>query len=305
MFRLVSWHKWQNTVLCAVVAALVALGVAETLVLRRQAVLTTANPQEYAAVVPIVMYHGVLDDKSRAGTYVITPAELEADLKVIRDNGYTTVTMQDLLNYVDNGTPLPEKPIMLTFDDGYYNNYLYADPLLARYGMKAVLSPVCKWTALYSDTPAQSGHAIYSHVTWEDLQAMAASGRWEIQNHSYDMHYCETGKRKGTLRRADETAAQYENALREDLSTAQRLLTTLAGVTPTTFTYPYGAMCDEALPIIKSLGFRATFTCESRVNRITREADCLYGLGRYLRPSGTPSEAYFERIFAAVDKAKK
>jgi hypothetical protein len=93
--------------------------------------------------------------------------------------------------------------------------------------------------------------------------------------------------------------------LKADLTTAQQQLTTLAGVTPTAFTYPYGAMCDEALPIIKALGFRATLTCESRVNRITRDAECLYGLGRYLRPADSASDAYFDRIFSAVEKAKK
>lgn len=305
MFRLISWHKWQNTVLCAAVAVLVAIGVADTLATRREMSAATAPTDGDSVYVSIVMYHGVLNDKSRQGQYIITPAQLESDLKIIKERGYTTVVMQDLLDYVDNGTPLPDKAIMLTFDDGYYNNYLYADPLLERYGMKAVISPVCKWTEFYSDTPGQSDHAIYSHITWEEIREMAASGRWEIQNHSYDMHYCEAGKRKGTLRRASETLEAYETALRTDLSTAQQHLTALAGVTPTTFTYPYGAMCAEALPIIKELGFRATFTCESRVNRITRDADCLYGLGRYLRPAGTSSKAYFDRIFAAVDKAKK
>lgn len=306
MVRLISWHKWQNAVLCAVVAVLVAVGIGETAISRHEAALAASTAKNESAVfVPIVMYHGVLDDTSRQGQYIITPAQLEADLQTIRQSGYTTVVMADLIDYVDNGTPLPEKPIVLTFDDGYYNNVLYADPLLGRYGMKAVISPVCKWTEFYSDTPAQSDHAIYSHVTWEEIGAMAASGRWEIQNHSYDMHYCEAGKRKGTLRRASETVEAYEAALREDLTTAQHQLTALAGVTPTTFTYPYGAMCDEALPIIKELGFRVTLTCESRVNRITRNANCLYGLGRYLRPAGITSKAYFDRIFTAVDKAKK
>ena len=304
MFRLISWHKWQNTVLCSVMAVLVAIGIGETVVSRHQAALAASTAKNAGTVcLPIVMYHGVLDDASRQGQYIISPAQLEADLQYIQQNGYTTVTMADLLAFVDNGTPLPERPIMLTFDDGYYNNYLFADPLLERYGMKAVISPVCKWTEFYSDTPGQSDHAIYSHITWEEIRAMAASGRWEIQNHSYDMHYCEAGKRKGTLRRASETVEDYAAALRADIATAQQHLTTLAGVNPTTFTYPYGAMCDEALPIIKELGFRATLTCESRVNRITRDADCLYGLGRYLRPAAITSEAYFDRIFTAVEKA--
>ena len=160
MFRLISWHKWQNAVLCAVVAVLVVIGIADTLATRR-AMTAAAVPADVDSVfVPIVMYHGVLDDTSRQGQYIITPTQLEEDLKIIKERGYTTVVMQDLLDYVDNGTPLPDKPIMLTFDDGYYNNYLYADPLLKRYGRKAVISPVCKWTEFYSDTPGQSDHAI-------------------------------------------------------------------------------------------------------------------------------------------------
>lgn len=297
MFKLISWHKWQNVVLCTVVAALVTVGIVETAVDHRAATPAATEAKTADTVqLPIVMYHGILDDPSRQGQYVITPAQFEEDLKELQKRGYVTVTMADVLDFVDNGTPLPDKPIMLTFDDGYYNNYLFADPLLERYGMKAVLSPVCKWTEVYSDTPGQSDHAIYSHVTWQEIREMIESGRWEIQNHSYDMHYCEAGKRKGTLRRTSETAQDYEKALRMDLSTAQRQFTALAGVTPTTFTYPYGAMCDEALPIIKDLGFRATLTCESRVNRITRDAECLYGLGRHLRPSGIDSAAYFAKM---------
>ena len=306
MFGLFSWHKWKNTLLCGLVAALVAFGVGETVVERHDAARAAASAYNEGVVfLPIIMYHGVLDDAKRQGQYVISPTMLENDLAYIRENGYETIVIQDLIDYVDNGTSLPQKPIMLTFDDGYYNNFLYAFPLLQKYGMKAVLSPVCKWTEFYSDTPSQSDHAIYSHVTWQEMREMVDSGLVEIQNHSYDMHYCVTGKRKGALKRASETVEQYQAALREDLSTAQAHLTALVGVTPSAFTYPFGAMCDEALPIIEELGFRATLTCESRVNRVTRQADSLMGLGRYLRPDGTDSKTYFDRIFAAVDKAKK
>ena len=168
-----------------------------------------------------------------------------------------------------------------------------------------MISPVAYWSEHYSARPEEQDRPAYSHLTWAQLREMVDSGVWEIQNHSYDMHYCVTGKRKGALKRASETVEQYQAALREDLSTAQAHLTALVGVTPSAFTYPFGAMCDEALPIIEELGFRATLTCESRVNRVTRQADSLMGLGRYLRPDGTDSKMYFDRIFAAVDKAKK
>ena len=86
-----------------------------------------ANSEDYIEV-PIIMYHSILKDSSRSNKYTVTPAVLEEDLKYIKDKGYTTVTIADLISYVYNDTPLPEKPIVLTFDDGHYNNYGYLFP---------------------------------------------------------------------------------------------------------------------------------------------------------------------------------
>ena len=74
--------------------------------------------------VPILMYHSILRDSARqGGKYVISPAVLAADLDALQEKGYTAVTVSDLLAYVQDGADLPEKPVMITFDDGYYNNY--------------------------------------------------------------------------------------------------------------------------------------------------------------------------------------
>ena len=85
----------------------------------------------------------------------------------------------------------------------------------------------------------------------------------------------------------------------------QRLLAEHTGVTPTAFAYPYGAMCADAAEVIRSMGFRATLSCESRVCRITHDPECLTALGRYLRPAGVDSRTYFDRIDAAVAEACK
>ena len=88
----------------------------------------TVMAEDPGVRVPVIMYHAVMDDASRLGKYVISPEELESDFKWLSENGYTAVLSEDLINYTENGAALPEKPILLTFDDGYYNNYLYAYP---------------------------------------------------------------------------------------------------------------------------------------------------------------------------------
>ena len=81
---------------------------------------------------------------------------------------------------------LPEQPILLTFDDGFYNNYSLALPLLEQYDMCAIVSVVGQFTdELAPESPHEDS---YSYLTWEDLQALLDSGRVELGSHTYQMH---------------------------------------------------------------------------------------------------------------------
>ncbi len=241
---------------------------------------------------PIIMYHGILKEEKRQGKYVISPQLFEQDLRYLQEQGYNTVVMQDIIDYVMEGKPLPDNPIMLTFDDGYYNDYVYAFPLLREYNSKMVFSPIGRYTDQYSESSEHNAN--YSHATWDDINEMIGTGLVEVQNHTYNMHANEGG-RKGCMRKKGEAVEEYQRVLREDVEKMQNRMREMTGITPTTFTYPFGAMSKEALPVLKELGFQATLTCESRMNTLTRDPDCLYGLGRYLRPSGTDSKTYFTK----------
>ena len=90
--------------------------------------------------IPILMYHSISKDASGENEYTISQSRFEGDLKWLRDNGYTTIFPSQLAAYVNEGAMLPAKPVIISFDDGFANNYLYAYPLLQRYNMKAVIA---------------------------------------------------------------------------------------------------------------------------------------------------------------------
>ncbi|OKZ60767.1 MAG: hypothetical protein BHV96_01615 [Clostridium sp. CAG:354_28_25] len=251
-----------------------------------------ANSEEYIKV-PIIMYHSILKDPSRSNKYTVTPSVLEEDLKYIKDNGYTTVTISDLISYVYDDTPLPEKPIVLTFDDGHYNNYGYLFPLLEKYDMKAVISIVGSYTDKFTET--DEANLNYSYLRWKDIKELMDTGRIEFQNHTYSLH-SNTGKRNGTKKIKGETDEHYKNVLEEDILKLQQEFEENTNYTPQCFTYPFGGISNASLNIIKELGFKASLSCEQGINKLTKNPNSLYLLKRYNRPSYISTYNFFQKI---------
>ena len=291
MYKTIRIRKALAGAMAAVMAVAASGGLALGVIAAVQA--DSESKVEDRNDLPIIMYHGLLKEEKRQGQFIISPNLFEQDLRYLQENGYTTVVIADLIAYVQDGKPLPEKPVMLTFDDGYYNNYLYAFPLLKQYNCKMVLSPIGRYTDEY--TQNKDTHANYAHCSWDAVREMMASGLVEFQNHSYNLHSIDSG-RKGAKKKAVESLVDYRTLLVEDVMKMQTRMREETGYTPTAFVYPFGAVSSESLPILKELGFQATLICESHINAITRDPECLYGLGRYRRPAKTGSEAFFKKI---------
>lgn len=254
-----------------------------------------AGEEADAVPLPIIMYHEVKPDKS--GKDAIQPWELESDLRWLAANGYTTVVMADVIAYVRNGTPLPEKPIILSFDDGYYNNYVYVLPLLQQYSARIVLSLLGRNTDDFTEWPSKS--IDYAHVTWDQLNEMLDTGLVEVQNHSYDLH-AYTSERHGCMQNRGESDAAYTQLLRADLQRLQDELAEHTGRTPDTFAYPYGKYGDLTDTVLRDMGFQATLTCDWGVNHITRDPACLYRLGRICRSHNQPLQSVLQRAMKAT-----
>ena len=242
---------------------------------------------------PVIMYHSVCG--KTPSDYTVTPQQLENDLAWLKNNGYTSVSARQLIDYTNGIGELPGKAILITFDDGFYNNLSLALPLLEKYDMCAVVSIVGRYTDDYapSDPHADS----YSYLTWEDISQLAASGRVEIGSHTYDMH-SNKSKRNGCAKLPDETSEEYTSLLSADIGLLKTELMQNCGIAPAVFAYPFGALSRESLPVLRDSGILMTLTCREGMNYITREPRCLYGIFRYNRSGLLTTEEYMARLSA-------
>ena len=251
---------------------------------------------------PIVMYHHVLPDLSRAGRYVLPVRQLEEDLQYLQACGYQSVTVDDLVAFVQGTRDLPEKIVMLTFDDGYQSAEDYVLPLLEQTDMKAVLAVVGQFAQTYTDSG--DTNVRYASLSWDALRRLRESGRFELQSHSYALHSNEKNGRRGLAQLQGESEESYRAMLTADLQRNQDAIQTNTGATPTALVYPYGAFSPATTQIAKDCGFLATLTCEEQVNTVTLgEPDCLYSLGRFNRPAGKGSAAFFQTLGISADQS--
>ena len=164
-------EKRKGWIACALGVLLIAAGLTKT------PALSAMGRVQAGVRVPILMYHSVLKNPKMAGMYVVSPDTLEQDLKYIKKKGYTTVFVRELTEYVYQNAPLPEKPVVITLDDGYLNNLTYVLPLLEKYDMKATISVVGRYTEQATEDGAEKPS--YSYLTIEEVQKLAESGRVE------------------------------------------------------------------------------------------------------------------------------
>lgn len=209
---------------------------------------------------PVLMYHHVVEDGQECNDMTVTASRLREDLQWLKDNGYTTVLPRELAA----GEALPEKPVLITFDDGYRSNYELAYPILQQFQAKAVISVIGAYV--------QQEDPFY--LTWDMCREMSRSGLVEIGSHSYAAH--DDGGR-GIKRREGESREDYEARIFPDLQTSIDLIREQTGTAPTFFAYPNGKTEEWAKDFV-----REHFT----VTVVTRHGSCdtskgLYGLKRY------------------------
>ena len=243
----------------------------------------------------VISYHDIRDDVAGdydPDQYAGSTHNLVAQFTWVRENGFQPVGIDDILAAAQNGPPLPDRAVLLTFDDGLKSFYTRVYPLLRLFQYPAVVSVVTSWiesdtTNLYGDRSLTGD----DFLTWEQIVEMQASGLVEIASHSHDLHHGVTGNPQGNLLPAAvtrvhdgngyETDLQYRERIERDLSLSVDIIEERTGRAPRIITWPYGAFNDELAEVARELGMRISFTLAPETS--TRNGSM--HIGRYLTVS--------------------
>lgn len=222
--------------------------------------------------VPVLMWHNLAEESS--GDMTISVDTFRAQIEALHEAGFKTVSLQQLYDYVHFGTELPEKPIVLTFDDGYFSNYEYAYPILQEYDMQATIFAI--GVSVGKDTYKDTEHAMTPHFGADEAREMVDSGLISVQSHTFDMHQWppfEDGNaqvRETLLPFDGEADADYEAAVEADFAESRELLESITGQPVNALAFPEGAYVTLTQDALRSAGAELTFTTVRAVNTVVK-----------------------------------
>jgi peptidoglycan/xylan/chitin deacetylase (PgdA/CDA1 family) len=209
------------------------------------------------------MYHHV---NPNAGDLVtVTPEVFEGQMRCLRDGGYRSITPDDLVAY-HRGKDVPKKSVAITFDDGWLDNYLFAFPVLRKYGIRATVFLVTGRVDGASSGGREAGSSVPTHreskelvragtprrvvLNWDHVREMAAGGLVEFHSHTKTHARCDTLS-------ADDLESELRGsreAIEENTGRPCRYLC-----------WPYGRSNPEAVEAAKQAGYHAAFTTKPGV----------------------------------------
>lgn len=182
--------------------------------------------------VPVLCYHSLSEDESIKSPTIISTKLFREHLQVIKDTGYTTLTMAQLNNHILNNKPIPEKSVVITFDDGYLNNYDLAFPLLKEFNMNATIFVI---TNSLGST---------NYMSPENAKEMSDYGI-DIQSH--------------TSNHPELATLSYEEQLNE-LKASKSYIENITNKPVISIAYPFGSYNQDTIKAATDAGYSIAFT---------------------------------------------
>ena len=193
-------------------------------------------------VVPIMMYHNVnYTQEARANT--VSPENFERHMAYLKTHGFQVISFNDFVSRINAGGPIPKKSVVITFDDGYEDNYQYAFKILKKYGFPAIVF-------LPSDFVNTRGY-----MTWEQIKEMRESGI-TIGSHT---------------RRHIYLPDLPMEEMREEIKGSKSILERQLGVTVDYFAYPIGGFSEQIKQMVREAGYKAAAATNRGYDRFNRD----------------------------------
>jgi len=226
--------------------------------------------------VPVLMYHKVNPDP-RVGGYGlrVNPKDFEKQMAYLSRSGYSSVSLTDLADHFEEGKPLPARPVIITFDDGYLDNYTYAYPILKKYGLTATIFVVAGTVGGINEYDYTEGRQPKNRMAgWPELKEMAGGGVI-IGAHTLNHPHL---------------AVLDPDQARAEIAEGKKLLEEGLGRPVEVFAYPYGNYEKETVDLVRETGFRAAVSTDQGLGKYREDPYTLkrirvrgdYGYDRFL-----------------------
>ncbi|MDP2278254.1 MAG: polysaccharide deacetylase family protein [Nitrospirota bacterium] len=220
--------------------------------------------------IPVLMYHHI--NLHKGDMVTITPAVFEGQMEYLYKAGYRTLKIDELISHMSGGLALPQKAVVVTFDDGWLDNYLYAFPVLKKYKINAAvflitnrvenasefnppISPLklrgeqrgVTSIPMHNESKSliEKGESHKVVLNWELIKEMSDSGMIEFYSHTKSHAKC---------------SSLSEKELMEELKVSRQIIEKRLGRPCPYLCWPYGKYNDLALAVAREAGYKAIFT---------------------------------------------
>lgn len=191
----------------------------------------------------VLTYHHLLEQKSNVNnSSIVTVENFEQQMKYLKEKGYHTITLDELNQYLKKETALPPKSVLITFDDGYQSNYIYAYPILKKYGFTSSIFVI---TSKISEASKVFDPKILSYMSVEEINN--SKDVFEFACHTHDLHQLDKDKKSLFV-------ASGKDIIIKDLRKSKAIIHTKY------FAYPYGQYDNQSLELLSQEGFELAFT---------------------------------------------
>ncbi|RAP74673.1 polysaccharide deacetylase family protein [Paenibacillus montanisoli] len=224
-----SRKKLLTTIACLLFAA-VSMTITVDQLITFKTASAFASGSDAEVRIPVLCYHSVTDTKT--GDYVVSPADFEEQMAWLHEHGYRGINLRQFSALMKGETPNDGRNVMITFDDGYKDNFTNAYPILSKYGYIAVEFLVTNWVS----APG--------YMNWSEADELSRHG-WDLMSHTRTHPYLPLHTSKG---QTDEIAGS-KAALEKHLSKPVQAIA-----------YPYGLRSFETVNIVKDSGYVYGFT---------------------------------------------